>query len=68
MVLYKERNALLTYITKTKRKKEIPQTQAAKVRLRSVKESSARIKAVLGERRKSFKDARGAFKVEEPQM
>jgi hypothetical protein len=48
----------MTYLTKTKRSSEVPETKAGKVRLRQVKESASRIKAVLGERRQAFKNAR----------
>jgi len=61
LVLYKERNALLTFITKAKRTRGNPQTQAATGMMRKVKDSMGRIKGVLGERRKAFKDSRGTL-------
>jgi hypothetical protein len=58
-VLYKERNSLYTFATRTKRVRDKPNTQAAMSRMRKVKDSMAMIKTVLSERRKAFKEHRG---------
>mmetsp|Transcript_54932 Transcript_54932/g.94730 ORF Transcript_54932/g.94730 Transcript_54932/m.94730 type:complete len:138 (+) Transcript_54932:3-416(+) len=55
VVLYIERNALMTYLTKSKRNKDKPKTNVANIRIRKVKDSMQGIKAVLGERRAAFK-------------
>ena len=59
LVLYKERNALLTHQTKVKRVRDPTQTRATAEKMHKVKKSMARIKAVLAERRKAFKASRG---------
>jgi len=57
-VLYKERNALLTHMAKSKRVSDREKTVAANLRLRKVKTSMSMILAVLGERQKAFKESR----------
>lgn len=55
VVLYKERNALMTYLARSKRSNDKPKTAVATIRMRKVKDSMQGIKAVLGERRAAFK-------------
>ena len=57
-MLYKERNALLTFTLRMGRSRETQsKVEAAAVKLRKVKDSMRGIKAVLGERRNAFKES-----------
>jgi ribosomal protein L29 len=58
LVLYKERNALLTHQTKVSRVRDPTQTRVTTEKMYKVKKSMARIKAVLAERRKAYKASR----------
>ena len=58
IVLYKERNALLTSLARIKRKNEKPTQLLINENIHKVKKSMAGIKSVLAERRKAFKMAR----------
>lgn len=58
LVLYKERNALLTMRHSAKREKREPVLQLLSEDLLKVRKSMARIRAVLAERRKAYKSMR----------
>jgi hypothetical protein len=58
LVLYKERNALLTHLTRVSRSKDKTKILPGKWKMRKVKESMSRIKGVLSERRSAFKQNR----------
>ena len=58
IVLYKERNALLTRLARTTRVSARVQTNEERAKLAKVRKSMSRIKGVLGERRAAFKEAR----------
>ena len=55
LVLYKERNALLTYLTRVSRNKDKTKIIPGRGKMRKVKESMSRIKGVLSERRIAYK-------------
>mmetsp|Transcript_58359 Transcript_58359/g.79556 ORF Transcript_58359/g.79556 Transcript_58359/m.79556 type:complete len:127 (-) Transcript_58359:385-765(-) len=57
-VLYKERNALLSELTRVKRVKNKPRIETEMLKMHKVRKSMGGIKTVLAERRKAYKDAR----------
>ena len=59
-MLYKERNALLTYLTRVSRNKDKTKIIPGREKMRKVKESMSRIKGVLSERRIAYKQNRPA--------
>ena len=55
IVLYKERNALLTRLARTTRVSARVQSNEERAKLAKVRKSMSRIKGVLGERRAAYK-------------